>query len=149
MLFRKQNTGVEQDLRIRRFKNMHPIVFLPVFIAILIAISNCSKPKGTIVILENPDEKGFIMDLKDWTSKNKCELFLNKGDELQIQVAHESGQIDLAVTGKNGSEPYTGNDLKSCLFTVKVSETDNYRIWIIGNGATGKVIAKNVGSAVE
>ncbi len=76
------------------------------------------------------------MDLKDWSSKNRCEISLSKDDELQIQVAHESGQIDLTMAGKNGSEPYTGNNLKSCLFTVKVSETDNYQILITGKGTT-------------
>jgi len=30
------------------------------------------------------------------------------------------------VSGKNGSEPYTGNNLRSGLFTVTVSETDYF-----------------------
>jgi hypothetical protein len=49
------------------------------------------------------------------------------------------------VKGKNGSEPYTGNNLKPGLFTVTVSETDRYEIRITGKGATGKVFVKNVG----
>ena len=52
------------------------------------------------------------------------------------------------VSGKNGSEPYTGNDLESGVFTVTVSETDKYDIRITGKDATGKVTVKNVeGSA--
>jgi hypothetical protein len=76
--------------------------------------------------------------------KNKCELSLNKGDVLQIEVVHEDGKIALTVSGKNGSEPYTGNNLKSGVFTVTVSETDKYDIRITGKNATGKVMVKNV-----
>ena len=123
---------------------MYPIIFLPLVIAIIIAISACSAPKGSIVILENPNGTGFTMDFKEWSSKSKCELSLNKGDVLQIEVFREDGEIALTVSGKNGSEPYTGNNLKSGLFTVTVSQTDKYEIRITGKNATGKVIVKNV-----
>ncbi|HPO78104.1 MAG TPA: hypothetical protein PLI23_13155 [Thermoclostridium caenicola] len=136
MLFRKQSG------RIRRIQNMHPIIFLPLLIAIIIAISACSAPKGSIVILENPNGTGFTMDFKKWSSKSKCELSLNKGDVLQIEVFREDGEIALMVSGNSGSEPYTGNNLKSGLFTVTVSETDKYDIQITGKDATGKVMVK-------
>lgn len=121
---------------------MHPIVFLPLFIAIIIVISNCSASKGSIVVLENPNGTGFTANFKEWSSKNKCELSLKEGDVLQVEVEHEDGEIDLMITGKNGSEPYVGNNLKSILFTVTVSETDKYDIWITGKNATGKVTVK-------
>ncbi|HHY78030.1 MAG TPA: hypothetical protein GX498_05935 [Clostridiales bacterium] len=143
MLFRKQNG------RIKRIQNKHPIVFLPLMIAIIIAISACSVPKGSIMILENPNGTGCTMDFKKWSSKNKCELSLNKDDVLQFEVLREDGEIDLMVSGKNGSEPYTGNNLKSGLFTVTVSETDKYDIRITCKNATGKVIVKNVGNAAN
>jgi len=140
MLFGKQNGGT------RGTKIMHPIVFLPLLIAILIVISGCSATKGSIVILENPKGTGFSMDFKEWSATNKCELSLNKGDTLQIEVDREAGKISLAVNGKKGSEPYTGNDLRSGVFTVTVAETDQYSVRITGKDATGKVTVKNVGS---
>lgn len=85
------------------------------------------------------------MDFKEWSSNSKCKLSLKKGDVLQIEVFREHGEIALVVKGKNGSEPYTGNNLKPGLFTVTVSETDRYEIRITGKGATGKVFVKNVG----
>jgi hypothetical protein len=139
----------KQKARIRRIGNMHPIVFLPLFIAIIISISNCSATKGSIMILENPNGTGFTMDFKEWSSSNKCELSLNKGDVLQIETVHEQGEIALTISGKNGSEPYTGNNLKTGVFTVKVSETDKYVIRITGRNATGKIMVKNVGSAAK
>jgi hypothetical protein len=138
MLLAKQN-------RIRRRKNMHPIVFLPLFIAVMIAISACSAPKGSIVILDDPDGTGFTMDFNKWNSEDKCELSLGSGDVLQIEVDREDGKIALSVSGKNGSEPYRGNDLESGLFTVTVSDTDDYVFRIEGKDATGKITVKNLG----
>jgi len=129
-----------------RRQNMNKIILLPLVIAIVIAISACSATKGSIVILESAKGTGFTMDFKEWSAKNKCELSLNGGDVLQIEVAREGGEIALAVSGKKGGEPYTGNDLKSCVFTVTVSETDEYLIRITGKNATGKVTVKKVES---
>jgi len=142
MLFEKQST------RIGRVKIMHPVVFLPLFIAIIIIISNLG-PKGSIVILENPDGSGFTMDFREWSTKSRCKLFLNKGDVLQVETIRDDGEIALMINGKNGSEPYMGNDLKSGIFTVAVSETDTYYIQITGKNATGKVVIKNLKSIDE
>ena len=123
---------------------MHPIIFLPLFIAIIIAISANSKPKGSIAVLENPNGTGFTMDFREWSTKSKCEIFLNKSDVLQIDVVREDGEIALVISGKNGSEPYTGNNLKEGVFTVAISETDKYYIQITGKNATGKVTIKKL-----
>lgn len=128
---------------------MNPIIFLSLVFAIIVAISACTATKGSIVILENPNKTEFTMDFKEWSAKNKCELSLNRGDVLQIGVVREGGEIGLAVRGKKGSEPYTGNDLESCLFTVTVSESDEYLIQITGKDATGKVTVKNVASGAK
>jgi hypothetical protein len=101
------------------------------------------------VILENGRGTGFTMDLKEYNSKSKCELSLVKGDVVQVEIECKEGEIALMVSGKNGSEPYTGNNLKSGIFTVTVPETDEYIMRITGKNATGQVMIKNVGSAVE
>ena len=83
---------------------MHPIVFL-LFITIIIVISNLSAQKGSIVILENPNGTGYTMDFKEWSSNNKCELFLKKGEVLQVEVVREDGEIDLMIRGKTALNP--------------------------------------------
>jgi len=123
---------------------MNPIIFLPLVIAIIVAISACTATKGSIVILEKPNGQGFTMDFQDWSAQDKCELSLNKGDVLQFEIEGEDGEIALVVSGKNGSKPYTGSKLESALFTVTVSETDEYVIGVTGKGATGKIAVKKV-----
>lgn len=117
---------------------------LLLLLAIIMAIPACSAPGGSIVILENPDGTGFTMDFTKWSARNKCELSLNEGDVLQVEVSREDGKIDLAISGKKGSEPYTGNNLEPGLFTVKVSETDKYLFRIAGKKATGKITVRRL-----
>ena len=74
---------------------------------------------------------------------------LSRGDVLQVEVERESGEIALTVSGKNGSEPYTGNDLVTGIFTITVFETDEYVFRITGKDATGKITVKNLGSEVK
>jgi hypothetical protein len=98
MLFRKQNAGM------RGTKNMNPVIFLPLVIAVILSLSACTAAKGGIVILENPNGTGFTMDFKEWSADNKCGLALRRGDVLRIETARESGEISLTVSGKTGSE---------------------------------------------
>lgn len=132
MLFRKQDT-------VRRKQNLKEIILIIMILAMIIGVSACSPTRGSILILENVDGRGFTMDFKEWTSKDKGQIALDKGDVLQIEVAREAGVIGLVIRGKKGSEPYRGNDLRSGMFTVTVSEGDEYAIEITGKNASGRV----------
>jgi hypothetical protein len=102
------------------------------------------KATGTIVILEEPGGKMFTIDFNEWTSSDECKMSLKEGDVLQFDVTQEEGEIALNLSGKNGSEPFTGNGLNLGAFTVTVQETDDYTLKITGKKATGKIILKIV-----
>lgn len=125
------------------------VIFLSLAMAVMTAVSGCTAPKAGIVILENPNGKEFTVDFREWSASSKFSLSLEKGDILQIEVAREEGKIALTVSGKNGSEPYTGSKLETGLFTVTVSETDEYEVRITGENATGKVMVKNAGNIAK
>lgn len=138
-----------QDAKTRWIRNISPIIILPLVMAIVLSVSACNPTKGSIMIFEKPNGNGFIMDFKEWSANNKCQLSLNGGDVLQIEVNREEGEIALAVSGKKGSGPYTGNHLQSGVFTVTVSETDEYFIRITGKDTTGQVTVKMVESEAK
>lgn len=143
MLFRNQ------DAIIRRNCNIKSIIFLPLMIAIVVVISACSASKGSILILEDGQGTGFTMELKRFNTESKCELSIAAGDVLQVEVDHENGEIALIVCGKRGSEPYTGNNLQSGIFTFAVSEVDDYVFRVTGKDATGKITVKNLGGEAK
>ena len=134
----------------KRINKMKKRVLTGVLTMLLIlALSACTAAKGSIVILEDGYETSFTMILEEFTSDNKCDLPLAAGNVIQVEVDREEGQFALSVSGKNGSEPYTGNDLESGIFTVTVSESDEYVFRIEGKDATGKITVKNLGPEVE
>ncbi len=138
-----------QDAKTRWIRNISSIIILPLVMAIVLSVSACNPTKGSIMIFEKPNGNGFIMDFKEWSANNKCQLSLNGGDVLQIEVNREEGEIALAVSGKKGSGPYIGNRLECGVFTVTVSETDEYLIRIMGKDATGQVTLKIVESEAK
>lgn len=117
-------------------------LLLSVFCAAAV-LSACVLPKGSILIIENA--KGFAAELKAFSSFQKCDLVLESGCEVQVETGREEGVFSLVVQGKRGSQPYTGNNLQTGVFTFTVSEADTYVFIISGNNATGKIIIKNLG----
>jgi hypothetical protein len=138
MLFRHQNA------EIRNMKKINITIFPTLVIAIIFTLTACTITKGSILIRENMKGTGCEIEFKEWSAQNKCNLSLNKNDTLQIEVVCESGEIGLAIRGKNGSEAYTGSGLDIGIFTVTVSEMDEYVIQISGKSANGKVVLKNL-----
>jgi hypothetical protein len=123
---------------------MRRIVYILIFASILLTLNACSPTKGSIIIKENISGTGCEIEFSEWSGENKCELSLNKKDELQVVVSCTSGDIALSIRGKNGSEAYTGNGLDTITFTVKVPEADQYVIAINGRNATGSIEINNL-----
>ncbi len=113
------------------------LTFAFVFVLMLLLLSGCWSSKGSVVILEKPGNTQFDVSFDTWSDSSKCEMSLNKGDEVRVEVALESGELDLSMRGKKGSEPYTGNDIKEIAFTVKADATDGYVFTFSGAKASG------------
>lgn len=140
MLFRKRTTGVSRGQKRR------PGIFLAMVSAVMLLLTACSGGEGSIVIYENLKGTGFTMEFKEFSAKNKCELPLDRNDVLQVEFTSESGVLAMTVSGKNGAEPYTGNDLELGTFTVTASEADDYVFTVTGNKTNGKLVVKNLGN---
>ena len=138
MLFRNQVKGVNT------MEKINILVFLPMVIAVVLACTACTATKGSIVINEKPFGAKFFISLNDWSAQNKCEMSLGEGDEIQVKISREFGKISLTIRGKNGSEPYTGNDLNTGTFTIKVPEESEYVFLIKGENASGSIEIKNL-----
>jgi len=119
-------------------------MFVLVFVAVLLFGSGCWGAKGSVVILEKPGNARFDISFEEWSAQSKCEMSLQKGDEVRVEVDCESGEIDLTMRGKKGSEPYTGNDITEVAFTVTVADTDDYVFSFSGAKASGTITLRNL-----
>lgn len=119
-------------------------MFFVVFVAVSLLGGGCWGAKGSVVILEKPGNTRFDISFEEWSAQSKCEMSLKKGDEVRVEVDCESGELDLSMRGKKGSEPYTGNDITEVAFTVTVDETDDYVFSFSGAKATGTITLINL-----
>lgn len=125
-------------------KQKNNLIFLLLVLVMALVFAACSGPKGSIIILEEPSGKQFDISYNTWKGQEKCQMSLVKGDEVKVEIYRENGEISMSIYGKNGSEPYQGNDLDTVNFIFNVSETDEYVISLSGNKATGKVLITNL-----
>jgi len=125
-----------------RSKVRKPLFALSLVFALCFTLYAC-VPEGGIVILED-GKTGFSMEFKDYNSKNKCELLLDKGDEVQVEITCDGGKIDFTMSGKKGSEPYSGNDVETTKFTITVAESDDYVFELSCKYASGKIVVKKL-----
>ena len=104
------------------------LTFAFVFVLMLLLLSGCWSLKGSVVIMEKPGNTQFDVSFDTWSDSSKCEMSLNKGDEVRVEVALESGELDLSMRGKKGSEPYTGNDIKEIAFKTYTSVSSAFTV---------------------
>lgn len=125
-------------------KKLKTMVLSALTAAVILMFSACTATTGSIIILEGMFGAQFDISFMQWSDEDKCEMSLEKGDKLQIEITRESGELDLSIIGKNGSEAYTGSNPDLNTFTVTVSETDEYVILLKGKNATGNIKIKNI-----
>lgn len=71
---------------------------------LVLVFSACAVPEGSIVIVEDGHGSDFSMKFKDFNSENKCELSLNGGDVIQVEVEREGGGIAFwSVAGREAN----------------------------------------------
>lgn len=112
--------------------------------AILLALTACGLPREGIVIIESLSGKHCKMEFSEWSMQSKCEISLDEGDEILVEVACDIGNVDLNIKSKNGYEAYTGNELKTSSFTITANETGEYIVAIQGENATGHITVENL-----
>lgn len=72
-------------LRGRRVKNIS-LFTLFLVLAMVLTLSVSCTVQGSIMILENPNGTGFEIDLKNWSEKDQCKLFLNRGTCCRLKL---------------------------------------------------------------
>lgn len=123
---------------------MKKIAIMLAVAVILLAVVACGAGKGSITVHESNSAKEVTAEFSRWNGQEESELSLNDNDELQVEVACESGSVSLDIRAKSGTEVYTGNGLDTCQFTVTVHETDVYVITMEGDNASGSARITNV-----
>lgn len=62
---------------------------------------------------------------------------MSKGDNFKISVITELGKLKVTIEDSDGNEIYSGSDIPTSEFKVKVNKDDTYTINIYGRKVTG------------
>ena len=120
------------------------LVGLLVLVALVTVFSACAVTAGGILMNEQPFGAQFDISFQDWSAQDKCEMKLENGEAILVEIVRESGDLAMIIRGDNGSEPYTGRYLETGTFLLNVSESDNYVIYLEGEHACGEIVLKRV-----
>ena len=111
------------------------VVFL---LAAVVLLTGCGQ-KGTFLGARTSNESGFWMEYSILDREESAKLMLSEGDQIQVSIAHTSGNVDLTV-GQDGEGPiYKGTGQENAEFILTIPKTGFYRISVTGHQAEGKV----------
>lgn len=107
--------------------------------------SSCLLTNNSVLVKEKYINKGFDISFYKWNDYQKCEIYLNSGDILNIDIDCSSGSIDFKIVDSNENIYYVGNNQSSAQFYCTADNTGRCYIKIIGNRASGKIIIEKIG----
>ena len=95
------------------------------------------------------DVSSFRMVYSMLNREESADLFLSKGDRLQVDLSHTEGSVDVTV-GMEGKEAiYRGNKQQNADFVLEITETGSYHISVYGQQAKGSVSFSRISEGQE
>ena len=86
----------------------------------------------------------YVLSFSALNRTEKEELYLEKGDGLEVSIELTEGEVSLLISSPKGEEYYKGNGLSNGKFTVTVERDGRCRIWVTGDGAKGSLSFKRI-----
>lgn len=109
-------------------------------ITMIFLLTGCGQATFHGSRVANEDE--FLLEYTMFNTTYEHNIDMQKEQVFEVVVDSIKGEISLQI-GKEGEKPvYTGNELSSCSFQVKVKDSGTYRISVSGEGAAGSVQVK-------
>ena len=86
----------------------------------------------------------YVLSFSALNRTEKEELYLEKGDGLEVRIELTEGEVSLLISSPEGEEYYKGNGLSNGKFTVTVERDGRCRIWVTGEKAKGSLSFKRI-----
>ena len=79
------------------------------------------------------------MEYRILDKEESAEMKLTEGDQIQVHIAHTTGNVDVIV-GEKGEEPiYKGTAQENADFILTIPKTGSYQISVTGHRAKGEI----------
>lgn len=86
----------------------------------------------------------YVLSFSALNKTEKEELYLKKGDSLEVKIELTEGEVSLLISSTKGEEYYKGSELRNEEFTVVAERDGRCRIWVTGEKAKGSLLFKRI-----
>ena len=86
----------------------------------------------------------YVLSFSALNRTEKEELYLEKGDGLEVSIELTEGEVSLLISSPEVEEYYKGNGLSNGKFTVVAERDGRCRIWVTGDDAKGSLSFKRI-----
>ena len=116
------------------------ISFLLLGLSVILTSCNQTGFDGNRVA--NPDF--YQLDIEKMNGTDTHTMELNAGDTLNIRFETERGKLHMEIKAPDGTLIYTGNGEEATDFTVNISESGEYSVFVEAHKARGKIYIQRI-----
>jgi len=111
------------------------VLFILLWLSVFLFACNQNVFDGTLVA----DSYSYVLNVEKMTGTDTHTLTLNAGDVLRIRFETERGKLQLEIKSPSGGILYSGNGESATDFTLNVSESGNYSVYVKAQKAKGTI----------
>jgi len=108
--------------------------------AVMILAAGCSFGSYSVVMAsENNTQTSMQMSYEKFSGNKNRVISIKEGEacEVTVDIASESGKLDLSIEDEDGNSYYRGTELPTSSFTVYLDKAGKYIIRVEGDVHTG------------
>lgn len=121
-------------------------ICLAALVAIL--LTGCGKT-GVFDGSRTTNEAGFQMEYSVLNREETAEIELSEGERLQVQLAHDKGNVDVTIGQKDKEPIYRGTKQENAGFILTIPESGAYSVTVTGHQAKGRVSFTRIPAEAE
>lgn len=118
-----------------------PVVIIALLMVLVLSLCACEPD---FVGNKYKTKNKYVLSFSVLNKTEKEELYLEKGDGLEVSIELTEGEVSLLISSPEGEEYYKGNGLSNGKFTVTVERDGRCRIWVTGDDAKGSLSFKRI-----
>jgi hypothetical protein len=100
----------------------------------------CSRPSFNGSRTSN--NKQFLMEYSVLNTTETSEMELKEGTIIDAEVESKGGRVNILVESINGGKIYTGENVGTGKFSLKIKKSDTYKFTVTGDNAKGSISFK-------
>ena len=118
-----------------------PVAIIALLMVLVLSLCACEPD---FVGNKYKTKNKYVLSFSALNKTEKEELYLKKGDSLEVKIELTEGEVSLLISSTKGEEYYKGSELRNEEFTVVAERDGRCRIWVTGEKAKGSLLFKRI-----